>query len=44
MTWFLENKLKIYEMGRYARNKAIRYTWEYYEDNVVAAINQVLNL
>ena len=44
MTWFLENKLKIYEMGRYARNKAIQYTWEYYEDNVVAAINQVLNL
>ena len=44
MTWFLENKLKIYEMGRYARNKAIRYTWEHYEDNVVATINQVLNL
>ena len=44
MTWFLENKLKIYEMGRYARNKAIRYTWEHYEDNVVAARNQVLNL
>lgn len=32
------------EMGEYARSKAIRYTWEHYEDNVVIAINQILDL
>lgn len=44
MTWFVENKLNIHEMGEYARSKAIRYTWEHYEDNVVIAINQILDL
>lgn len=44
MMWFLKNKGKIYEMGKYARNKASQYSWEHYEDNVVVAISQVLDL
>lgn len=44
MIWFLENKPKIHEMGTYARDKARLYSWEHYEDNVVAVISQILDL
>lgn len=44
MIWFLENQVKIYEMGKYARNKANQYSWEHYENNVVVAISQFLDL
>ena len=41
MEWFVLNKDKISEMGMNAYQKAHRYTWDYYEGNVVEAIRSV---
>ena len=40
--WFLDNREKISAMGAAARNIGEKYTWDFYEQNVVSALNNIL--
>jgi hypothetical protein len=39
LTWFLDNRAKIPEMGRYAQEHAARYTWENYGSQIVQSLS-----
>lgn len=43
MAWFLKNPQKIAEMGEEARKAAKKYTWDYYGENIVNAITEVMD-
>lgn len=42
MEWFVDHPNKINTMGMNARKIAEKYTWNYYKQNVVKAINEIL--
>ena len=39
ISWFLDNRLQIAEMGKMAQQHAASYTWKGYGKNVIDAIN-----
>ena len=43
MQWFVENPSKVKEMGVNAYATAKKYTWNFYETNVVRAIKEILS-
>ncbi|MCC9167207.1 glycosyltransferase family 4 protein [Pontibacter harenae] len=43
LTWFLENRSAIPEMGRMAQEHAAKYTWENYQAKIVESITQLSN-
>lgn len=42
MQWFVDNKDKIELMGKKAASTARKYTWDYYEKNVVKAVKELV--
>lgn len=41
INWFLENRIKISEMGKAAKVHAQNYTWDNYEKQIVDSINEI---
>lgn len=42
MQWYVDNREKIEIMGKYAISTAQTYTWDYYEKNVVKAVQELV--
>jgi glycosyltransferase involved in cell wall biosynthesis len=43
ISWFLENRKAIPEMGRRAQLRAAEYTWKDYGEKIVGSISDFLN-
>lgn len=44
LLWFRDNRDRLAEMGRMARSTALEFTWENYEQGVVAGLDRVMAL
>jgi glycosyltransferase involved in cell wall biosynthesis len=43
LSWFLENRSKIQEMGLNAQQHAAKYTWDNYANSITTSIKTFLN-